>query len=236
MTYIPNKGKVDFVTIQPYIHYEWGKYNIVFVDNKYKHPDPSKLMIWGWGLDGEIYPGDFKRQFTKVGRPYTVEYSIEGRRTANEEKMARIHAIEEFIGNYGKVIEGKYIPARERRNKPTKKKPVKKTRRWATDVHRNYENEERGSDKPFNLRELPLRELLVLYFESKGYSVVTGRSRKFITMSKPGEENNWYLGTNHAVLRGRTVSEAVSINLTQGYGNNAATKEILIKYLEKAGY
>jgi hypothetical protein len=235
MTYIPNKGKTESVTMQPYIHTQWGVSNIVFVDNKDKHPDPARKLIWGYGIDGDVYPGDFKDTYEKVGKSYTFYYSVEGCWTAAQETERRIKEIRRFISVLGKEIEGKYIPSRERKNKPIKKKqvvkPIKKSRRWAVSEHNNYESEERYSEKPFDLYSLPKRELILLYLETKGYKVVPGRSVKYITLENPDRmDTKYFVGTNGGIWFGRNVSDKI------GHSLSGATKEQLIKYLEKVGY
>jgi len=40
---------------------------LVYVDSDHKHPDPSKMMLWGWNEAGETV-SDYKRYFEKIGK------------------------------------------------------------------------------------------------------------------------------------------------------------------------
>jgi len=96
--------------IQPFEYYKMGKTQIVYVDLDHPSPDPSKKLIWGWDEDGDTVPGDFKRAFTKVGKPISISYAVSSRMTANQAKAAKSDAIVDWIKSRktsGKVEESK---------------------------------------------------------------------------------------------------------------------------------
>lgn len=94
---IPSKKKQ--FTLQKYEYHGWhseGHGKIMYVDLKHKHPDPLNKLLWGYDKNGEVFPGDYKGLFTKVGRAQKFEYTVEGR-TAAEERASEIAAIRKAI-------------------------------------------------------------------------------------------------------------------------------------------
>lgn len=90
--------KTESVTIVPY-QYNGSNYKeqTVWVDTKYKHPDPSHIMLWGYGeIDDTV--SDFSKAFTKSGKGITLEYNVPRFSTANQEKGIRANTIREYIG------------------------------------------------------------------------------------------------------------------------------------------
>jgi len=90
-------AKIEIVKIQKYQYIGWqrdtGKLGeIIYVDLKNKHPDPSKLLIWGRRKSGQTAKGDYARFFGKVGAPVTIKFRQTGR-YAMEENMVRNDAI-----------------------------------------------------------------------------------------------------------------------------------------------
>lgn len=66
-------------------------------------------------------------------------------------------------------------------------------------------------DKPTDIDKLPRREIVIMFLEEfYGYSVVEGRSNKFLTMEKPGVEKKYFVGTKGALKFGKNVSSAIS--------------------------
>lgn len=84
-------------TIIPYEHFEWGATMRVWVDKDHMHPDPNKMLIWGWNDCGENVPGDFKRSFHKIGEPVHIPYDTRGARTAHAETERKLEAIRGYI-------------------------------------------------------------------------------------------------------------------------------------------
>ena len=98
------------VTIVPYEYtgtYHGQEKQIVWVDTKYAHPDPSKVMTWGYGEKQDTV-SDFSKFFTKVGKGVMLEFAIPRYSTANEEKGLRAKAIREYIAA-GKKETGGYV-------------------------------------------------------------------------------------------------------------------------------
>jgi hypothetical protein len=94
-------GKTESATIQPYIYqgYEYPEQK-VWVDAKYKHPDPLKKLMWGYGEKGGkngTTVSDFNGLFEESGKSVTIKYFVPNRLTANQEKSIRGNAIEKFI-------------------------------------------------------------------------------------------------------------------------------------------
>jgi hypothetical protein len=54
--------------------------------------------------------------------------------------------------------------------------------------------------------KMPRREMLILWYEAKGYSVVPGRTRKFVTMEHPNRENKIFIGKNGSLMEGKNIS------------------------------
>ena len=85
------------VTIIPYMYngFNYDKQK-VWVDTKYKSPDPSKLMLWGYGeIDDPV--SDYKRCFEKAGSGITLTYKIPPLTTHNSEMDIRAEAIRNYI-------------------------------------------------------------------------------------------------------------------------------------------
>ena len=103
-------GVKGSVTIVPYEYtgtYHGQEKQIVWVDTKYAHPDPSKVMTWGYGEKQDTV-SDLSKFFTKVEKGVTLEFAIPRYSTANEEKGLRAKAIREYIAA-GKKETGGYV-------------------------------------------------------------------------------------------------------------------------------
>lgn len=106
------KEGVDSVTktakLLPYIYHHslfsskiGGEPELVYVDADHKHPDPSKIMLWGWNEKGENI-SDFKRYFEKKGKTIEIPYKVPTRGiTANAEKTLKFMAIKKWIETKG---------------------------------------------------------------------------------------------------------------------------------------
>jgi hypothetical protein len=70
--------------------------------------------------------------------------------------------------------------------------------------------------KKTKVSELPRRELLVVFYKAQGFSVVQGRSAKFITMEKPGYEKKYFIGKNGSLAFGKNVSTKISLPVDFG--------------------
>jgi len=78
-----------------------GEPELVYVDADHKHPDPSKIMLWGWNEKGETI-SDFKRYFERKGKSIEIPYKVPSRGiTANSEKTLKILAIKKWIETKG---------------------------------------------------------------------------------------------------------------------------------------
>lgn len=97
-------AKRKTATLIPYDYYVWGKTKRVWVDKEDASPDPSGLLLWGYDDCGRSIKGDFKRQFTKAGKPIKIEYDISDTRTAMQEKSRKIEAIKNSIRHMGRCI------------------------------------------------------------------------------------------------------------------------------------
>lgn len=64
--------------------------------------------------------------------------------------------------------------------------------------------ESRGTKMP----KMSRREMLIMWYESKGYKVVPGRSSKFVTMEHPGKELKMFIGKNGSLQSGKNISSA----------------------------
>jgi hypothetical protein len=84
-------------TLIPYEHFEWGATMRVWVDKDHMHPDPNKMLIWGWNDCGETVPGDFKRSFHKIGEPVQIPYDTSGVHTASDVTKRKLEAIKKYI-------------------------------------------------------------------------------------------------------------------------------------------
>ena len=100
---IENKteGDTRFKIARIIPHEYWGdqsgfKAEKVYVIEDDKHPDPSKLMMWGRTARGEVI-SDFKGRFTRAGNTINVSYRIPQMQTATQEKQLKIKAIDEHI-------------------------------------------------------------------------------------------------------------------------------------------
>lgn len=68
---------------------------LVYVDVDKKHPDPSKLMLWGKAGDGSTI-SDFKRRFTTTGKSAVLEYPEAP--TAMQEQKNKLNALYSHLG------------------------------------------------------------------------------------------------------------------------------------------
>jgi hypothetical protein len=93
-------SKIKETYITPYKYWYMGNEQIVYVEKGNEHPDPSKLLTWGRGVDGEVVKGNYNRYYTKAGKPIKVTYDIQGCMTATEETMRKIEAIKSLIKTF----------------------------------------------------------------------------------------------------------------------------------------
>jgi len=96
------KGRGE-ATLLAYEYQEnlWSDPIIVYVDKENRHPDPSKLLIWGYDKNGDLVKGDFKRNFTRLKkiRPIKVAYRIPPRLSALQEKEIHVESIKEHLSS-----------------------------------------------------------------------------------------------------------------------------------------
>ncbi len=71
----------------------------LYVDKDNQHPDPMKLMLWGWDKDGNDVSGEYARYYERAGKPIEVLYDMPKHSTASQEKSAKFTAIREFLKN-----------------------------------------------------------------------------------------------------------------------------------------
>jgi hypothetical protein len=84
--------------IQKYMYNVHGTETPVWVDLDNKHPDPSKLLIWGWDENGDHVQGDFKNRFTPTKEKHEIPWSVNERHsTRGKEIKAKADAIKKFI-------------------------------------------------------------------------------------------------------------------------------------------
>lgn len=87
------------------------------------------------------------------------------------------------------------------------------TARRGRAAHERFESKVRDAKrkgKTIDIDDLPRRELLIRYFETRGYVVVHGTSKLYVTMEKPGEPGKkYFIGKNGGVWFGRNVSEKI---------------------------
>jgi hypothetical protein len=84
----------------------------------------------------------------------------------------------------------------------------------APEAHRKYTDKVRKAEtRGTKMPKMGRREMLVLWFEHKGYRVVPGRSSKFVTMEKPGVEMKYFIGKKGSLLHGKNIS-SVGLALT----------------------
>lgn len=99
----------------------------------------------------------------------------------------------------------------------------------APEAHKEFmQKAERAADKGKKLKvsKLPRREMVIFFYEKKGYKVVPGRSSKYVTMEKPGVENKYFIGNKGGVQYGDKISDAFSIAI-----NYAALERWMNAYL-----
>lgn len=99
--------KKESVTLQAYRYHGWhsdtgAPDEIIYVDLKNKHPDPSKRLIWGWGEEGQLRHGDYNRFFEKVGKPVKFEFEQTGRYAADEQRV-RSAAIRRAVAHLARL-------------------------------------------------------------------------------------------------------------------------------------
>lgn len=97
-----NTLKMETATLFAYNYIKLGQSKTIFVEKGNEHPDPCGALTWGRDITGEVVKGDFNRYFTKVSKvkPMKVTYTIQGCRTAAEEKHRRIDAIKSYIKTF----------------------------------------------------------------------------------------------------------------------------------------
>jgi hypothetical protein len=61
------------------------------------------MLLWGRTGEGS-FPGDYKRSFTRAGKPVTLKYSTKGLYTASDERKAMLKAIDEYAKEREKEV------------------------------------------------------------------------------------------------------------------------------------
>lgn len=83
----------------------------------------------------------------------------------------------------------------------------------APEAHRKFEARVTKAQKTgtkIKVADMPRREMVIFYYEKKGYKVVPGTTRKFVTMEMPGQENKVFVGGKGGVMIGKNISSAFS--------------------------
>lgn len=86
----------------------------------------------------------------------------------------------------------------------------------APEAHRKFENKVekcQKTGKKIKTSSLPRRELVILWYEAKGFKVVPGRSGKYVTMEAPGRTDKAFVGKNGGLAVGKNISSAVHITV-----------------------
>lgn len=82
----------------------------------------------------------------------------------------------------------------------------------APDLHKKFEGRIKkakvGKIKKIKVSRVPRREMLIMYYEGRGFNVVPGKTSKFVTMEKAGQESKVFIGRNGGVMRGKNISSA----------------------------
>ena len=83
----------------------------------------------------------------------------------------------------------------------------------APEAHRKFEKKVEKAQKTgtkIKVADMPRREMVIFYYEKKGYRVVPGSTSKFVTMEKAGQENKVFVGGKGGVMIGKNISSASS--------------------------
>ena len=89
--------KIKKVTLIPYEKFEFGVTKPVWVDKDNMHPDPMKLLTWGYDECGDVVSGDYNRSFTKKGKPVSLSYDVSGSHTHHEEQKKKSETIKKYL-------------------------------------------------------------------------------------------------------------------------------------------
>jgi len=103
-------------------------------------------------------------------------------------------------------------------------------------AHTKFESEQKYSNRPFNLEDLPQRELIILYFKEYGGEEVPSRSDKYVTLTNPKHEGEYhFIGKNGAIRWGTNVS--TSISMVDVWPHlQSKNRSRLIRWLRERGY
>ena len=82
-------------------------------------------------------------------------------------------------------------------------------KRNAIGDHKDFMGDRKRIGKPLKIDDLPHRELVILWLNSRGYEVVPGRSNKYITLERPGEEKKYFVGSHGGLWFGEKVSSKI---------------------------
>lgn len=86
---------------------------------------------------------------------------------------------------------------------------VRTQRSTASREHAKYAG--RGKGSALDVDALPNREVILLYLqEFMGYSIVPGRSGKYITLEHPTPPRKYFVGKNGGIRFGTNVSSSQS--------------------------
>jgi hypothetical protein len=81
----------------------------------------------------------------------------------------------------------------------------------APQAHQKFVDKSRK--KAPSVATMPRREMLIIYYEDRGYNVVNGRTSKYVTMEKPGQEKKYFIGKNGGVRYGTKISDSFGLTL-----------------------
>lgn len=98
------------ITLIPYIRYKYMKKSLIFVDKDDPSPDPSKLMLWGYDINGNRAEGEFKKQHEKAGKPIKLKIRAATKHPTHGKYLtAKREAIQRWIRSSGQALMSKLI-------------------------------------------------------------------------------------------------------------------------------
>ena len=83
----------------------------------------------------------------------------------------------------------------------------------APEAHRKFDAKvakAQKTGKKIKVADMPRREMVIFYYERRGYRVVPGTTSKFVTMEKPGQVDKLFVGGKGGVMFGKNISSANS--------------------------
>jgi hypothetical protein len=101
------------IKIKPYSYHGWHyPKQIVWVDLSHKHPDPMRIMIWGYGIDNDTV-SDFKRFFESAGPAVELTMSKKKYETYGQEKSRAIEMIRDYVDSWRHQRRANRLPAQQ---------------------------------------------------------------------------------------------------------------------------